>query len=88
MSLPGYTWQCGMKYTGIKLQTLQDEDLIVLLEINFRGGKCSVLGDRHVQLDENKKILCVDANNLYGWALSEYLLDDEIDCDRNFEYFR
>ena len=24
VSVPGYTWQCGMKYTGINLQTLQD----------------------------------------------------------------
>ena len=24
VSLPGYTWQCGMKYTGINFQTLQD----------------------------------------------------------------
>ena len=22
VSLPGYTWQCGLQYTGIKLQTL------------------------------------------------------------------
>ena len=26
--LPGYTWQCGLKYAGIKLQTLQDKYLI------------------------------------------------------------
>ena len=26
VSLPGYTWQCGLKYTGIILQTLQDKD--------------------------------------------------------------
>ena len=24
VSLPGYTWECGLKYTNIKLQTLQD----------------------------------------------------------------
>ena len=32
VSLPGYTWQCGLKYTGINLQTLQDNDMILLLE--------------------------------------------------------
>ena len=25
VSLPGYTWQCGLKYTGINLQTLRDK---------------------------------------------------------------
>ena len=27
VNLPGYTWQCGMKYTDIKLKTLRDKDL-------------------------------------------------------------
>ena len=30
VSLPGYTWQCGLKHTGINLQTLQDKDMILL----------------------------------------------------------
>ena len=38
VSLPGYTWQCGLKYTGINLQTLQDKDMILLLENKIRGG--------------------------------------------------
>ena len=38
VSLPGYTWQCGLKYTDIKLQTLQDKDMILLSENNIRGG--------------------------------------------------
>ena len=56
-SLPGYTWQCGMKYTDIKLRTLQDKDMILLLENNIRGGISSVMGDRFRKSDENKKIL-------------------------------
>ena len=24
--LPGYTWQCGLFFTGINLQALQDKD--------------------------------------------------------------
>ena len=57
MSLPGYTYQCALKYTDIKLQTLQDNDLILLIENNIRGGISSVIGDRYVKSDENKKIL-------------------------------
>ena len=56
VSLPGYTWECGLKYTGINLQTLQDKDLILTLENIKRGGISSVLGDRYKQSDENKKI--------------------------------
>ena len=78
VSLPGYTWQCGLKYTGIKLQTLQDKDMILLLENNIRGGISSVMGDRYIKSDKNKKILYIDANNLYGHSMSQYLPYDEI----------
>ena len=46
--LPGYTYQCALKYTDIKLQTLQDKDLILLIEDNIRAGISSVMGDRYV----------------------------------------
>ena len=81
VSLPGYTWHCGMKYTDINLQTLQDKDMILLIESNIRGGISSVMGDRYVRSDENKKILYVDANNLYGHSMSQYLPYDEIKFD-------
>ena len=53
---PGYTWQCGLNYTCINLQTLQEKDMILLLENIIRGGISSVMGDKYVISDENKKI--------------------------------
>ena len=78
VSLPGYTWQCGLKYTGINLQTLQDKDMILLLENNIRGGISSVMGARYIKSDDDKKILYFDANNLYGDSMSKPLPYDEI----------
>ena len=83
VSLPGYTWQCGLKYTGIKLQTLQDKDMILLLENNIRGGISSVMGDRYIKSDENGKVIYFDANNLYGHSMSESLPYDEIKFDND-----
>ena len=51
VSLPGYTWQCRLRYTGIKLQTFHDKDMILLLENNIRGGISSVLGNRYAKSD-------------------------------------
>ena len=85
ISLPGYTWQCGLEYTGINLQTLQDKDMILLLENDIRGGISSVMGDRYVQSDKNKKILYVDANNLYGHSMSQPLPFDELKFDNNIK---
>ena len=79
ISLPGYTWQCGLKYTGINLQTLQDKDLILTLENNIRGGISSVMGDRYVKPDENKKIIFMDATHLYGRSMSQPLPYDKIE---------
>ena len=55
------------------------------MENNIRGGISSVLGGRYVKSDKNKKISYIDANNLYGWAMSESLPYDEIKLDTNIE---
>ena len=68
-----------MKYTDIKLQTLQDKDLILLIENNIRGGISSVMGDRYVKSDEDNSILYIDATNLYGHSMSQFLPYDEIE---------
>ena len=71
-SLPGYTWKAGLKLTNIELDYIKCKELLLLLENNIRGGISSVMGDRHVQSDENKQILYIDGNNLYGWAIPSY----------------
>ena len=68
-----------MNYTDIKLQTIQDKDLILLLENNTRGGISSVMGDRYVKSDENEKILYLDATKLYCYSMSQMLPYDEIE---------
>ena len=55
--------------------------MILLLENNIRGGISSVMGDRYIKSDKNKKILYIDANNLYGHSMSQYLPYDEIKLD-------
>ena len=78
-SLPGCTWKAGLKVTNIKLVFMKDKDLLLLLENNIRGGISYVMGDRFVESNENKQILYIDANNLYGWAMSQYLPTGEFE---------
>ena len=79
VSLPSNTWESGLTFTGIDLQTLQDQDLILTLENTIRGGISSVMGDRYVKSDKNKKILYMDATNLYGHSMIQPLPYDEIE---------
>ena len=83
VSLLGYTWQCGLKYTGINLQTLQDKDMILLLENNIRGGISCVMGDRYIKSSDTKKISYADANNLYGHPMSQTLPYGGIKFDKH-----
>ena len=57
--------------------------MILLLENNIRGGICSVMGNRYIKSDSNKKRLYIDANNLYGHSMSEPLPYDEVKFDNN-----
>ena len=71
-SLPGYTWKAGLKLTNFKLDFIKDKQLLSLLENNIRGAISSVMGPRYFESNENTKLLYIDANNLYGWAMSQY----------------
>ena len=86
LSLPGCKWQCGFNYTDNKLQTLQDRDMFILPENNIHGGLSSVMGDTDIKSNDRKKLLYIDANNLYGHSMYETLSNDEIKFD-NFAEF-
>ena len=79
ISPPGYSYQCALNYTDIQLQTLQDKDFILFLEIKVRNGISGIMSDRYVKSDENKKIINKDATNFYGHSMSQMLLDDEVE---------
>ena len=90
-SLPGYTWKAGLKLTNIKLDFIKDKEFLLLLENNVRGGISSVMGPRYNESDENTKLLYIDANNLYGWAMNQYLPPGDFKkiklcCDEDYEY--
>ena len=89
-SLPGYTWKAGLKLTNIKLDFIKDKHLLLLLlllENNIRGGISSVMGPRYIESETNTKLLYIDANNLYGWAMSQYLPTGDFKKMRSFAKF-
>ena len=67
----------------MKLELLTDVDMLLMVEKGIRGGKCHAK-HRYAQAnnkymksyDENEESSCLeylDANNLYGWTMSEPL---------------
>ena len=49
----------------------------------MRGGISSVMGDRYIKSDDNKKILYIDANNLNGHSMSQPLPYDEFKIEKD-----
>jgi hypothetical protein len=83
-SIPGLSWQSGLKFTKVELDYIYDEEVLEIMENGIRGGICGTMGTRYVKAnnkylpdyDKDKEslyLLYEDANNLYGWSMSESL---------------
>ena len=79
VSLPGYTWNCGLKCTRMNLQTFQDKDLTLTLENNIHGGIHSVMGDRYVKSDDYKKISYGHSKISYRHSMRQPISYDEFE---------
>ena len=101
VSLPGLAWQACLKKTNVELELITDYDMLLMIEEGIRGGICHAI-KRYVKAtnyymrdyDKNKEssyIQYLDANNLYGKAMSKKLpikgfmwVSDTLEIDKDF----
>ena len=80
---PGLSWDAMLKMTNIKLELMVDIDMFQFIEKGMRGG-VSYIANRYGKANNNymkeydekapsKYIMYLYANNLYGWAISQYI---------------
>jgi len=84
MSSPGLSWDAMLKMTKINLDLINDIDMQLFIEKGLRGG-ISYIAHRHAKAnnkymrdynpgEESSYLMyLLDANNLYGWAMSQPL---------------
>ena len=81
---PGLAWRTCLKCTGIKLELLTDPDMLLMFELRIRSGITQVvrkytlannkyMGDRFNPNEDTTYLQYLDANNLYGWTMSQPL---------------
>ena len=83
VSLPGLAWQAWLKKTNVELELLTDYDMVLMVEEGIRGGICHAVqryahaNNKYMNDYDRKKkssyIQYLDANNLYGKAMTEKL---------------
>ena len=83
LSLPGLAWQACLKKTNVELELLSNYDMLLMVEEGIRGGICHSIhryakaNNKYMKNynnnEESSYIQYLDANNLYGWAMSKKL---------------
>ena len=81
---PGLKLKACLKKTGIRLELLLDPDMLLMFERGIRGGITQsvhrwaaannpYMGSEYDPSHPTKYLQYLDANNLYGWAMSQPL---------------
>ena len=80
---PGLSWDAMLLYTNVELELITDVDMYLMVENGIRGG-ISMISQKFAKANNpyledhdpeqpNSYIMYLDANNLYGWAMSQCL---------------
>ena len=95
---PGLAWVAALKFTKIKLELLTDYDMLLMFEKGIRGGITQAvhryakannkhMGNLYKPEEESSYLQYLDANNLYGWAMSQDLPTGGFKWEKDIERY-
>ena len=83
LSAPGLAWQACLKKIEVNLELLTDYHILLMIEDGIRGGmgqsthRYAKANNKYMknydQSIESSYLMYLDANYLYGWAMSQKL---------------
>ena len=105
-SAPGLAWDASLKIATVQLELLSDPVMLLIIDSGIRGGIATIshrhakanneyMGTEFDPAEESKFISYLDANNLYGWAMSnqlptsgfKWMTDNELDAWKHLSCF-
>ena len=83
LTAPGLAWQACLKKTEAELELITDLDMLLMIEERIRGGMYHAVHrygktnnkymKNYDKKEESLYVQYLDANNLYGWTMSQKL---------------
>ena len=97
LSAPGFSWHSCLKMAGQTLELLTDENMLLSFEKGIRGCICNaihkyaVANNKYMKNYDSSKpssyLMYVDANNLYGYAMSKKLPTSNVKWETDLSIF-
>ena len=97
LSAPGLAWQACLKKTNVNLELLTHVDMLLMIESGIRGDICQSMHryakannkymNTHNKSIKSSYLMYLDANNLYGWAMSKKLPVNGFKWENNLSRF-
>ena len=103
---PGLPWYAALKITKFQRELLSNSNMLLMTERGIGGGIATIshrhdkanteyMGTEFDPTKDSKFISYLDADNLYGWAMSkqlptsgfEWITDDELDDCKHMSCF-
>ena len=94
LSAPGSAWQASLKKIEVELELITGFNMLLMVEQGIRDGifhaihRYAKANNKHMKnYDKNEEssfLEYLDANNLYGWTVSQPLPVDGFDWVKNF----
>ena len=97
LSATGFAWQAALKTTEVKLESITDIDMLLMVEEGIRRGMCHAINQYSKgnnkytkEYDKNKESSCLkywDVNKSFGGAMSQKLPVNKFEWIRDTSQF-
>ena len=72
VTAPALSWDAALRQSEVKLDLITNYNMYLMIEKGIRGSITQVI-KHFAEVDDKTVLMYLDANNLYGYAMTQYL---------------